>query len=59
MAMSILFWYFVGYWIALGSLGIDEEGIDKYDVMLCLAYPIILGIIIPYYLIAAMISSRD
>lgn len=48
--MSILLWYTIGFWIALSVLGRDGEGLDAVDVVVCFAYPLILGVFIPYHL---------
>lgn len=46
--MDVLFGYYVGFWIVLGMMGRDGDSLDASDVVVCVLYPVIYTIIIPY-----------
>lgn len=49
--MDVLFWYYVGFGIVLGMMGRDGDPVDAIDVVVCVLYPVMYTIIIPYCII--------
>ena len=49
--MDVLFWYYVGLCIVLSMMGRDGGSLEAIDVVVCILYPVMYTIFIPYCII--------
>lgn len=49
--MDVLFYYYIGFWIVLATMGRDGDPVGVIDVGVCVLYPVMYAIIIPYCII--------